>query len=98
MTIPFIKAHGVGNDFLLSWADRVPAGDLPALARAICNRHTGIGADGWILIRDTTIRLFNADGSEASGMPFGASRANSAGGATLASSAARVRTARLRCQ
>ena len=65
MTIPFIKAHGAGNDFLLTWADRVPTGDLPALARAICNRHTGIGADGWILIRDTTIRLFNADGSEA---------------------------------
>ncbi len=65
MTIPFIKAHGAGNDFLLSWAERVPAGDLPSMARAICNRHTGIGADGWILIRDTTIRLFNADGSEA---------------------------------
>jgi diaminopimelate epimerase len=65
MTIPFIKAHGAGNDFLLSWAERVPARDLPAMARAICNRHTGIGADGWILIRDTTIRLFNADGSEA---------------------------------
>src|SRR5271169_3098544 len=65
MTIPFIKAHGAGNDFLLSWADRVPAVDLPALARAICNRHTGIGADGWILIRDTAIRLFNADGTEA---------------------------------
>lgn len=65
MTIPFIKAHGAGNDFLLSWADRVSAGDLPEVARAICNRHTGIGADGWILIRDTTIRLFNADGSEA---------------------------------
>ena len=30
MTIPFIKAHGAGNDFLLSWADRVTAGDLPA--------------------------------------------------------------------
>jgi diaminopimelate epimerase len=65
MPIPFIKAHGAGNDFLLSWADGVPAGDLPAWARAICNRHTGIGADGWILIRDTAIRLFNADGSEA---------------------------------
>jgi diaminopimelate epimerase len=65
MTIPFIKAQGAGNDFLLSWADRVTASDLPALARAICNRHTGIGADGWILIRDTSIRLFNADGSEA---------------------------------
>ena len=28
MTIPFIKAHGAGNDFLLSWRDQVPAGDL----------------------------------------------------------------------
>jgi diaminopimelate epimerase len=65
MTIPFTKAQGAGNDFLLSWADLVPAGDLASLARAICNRHTGIGADGWMLIRDTTIKLFNADGSEA---------------------------------
>lgn len=65
MTIPFIKAHGAGNDFLLSWADRVPAGDHAAVARAICDRHTGVGADGWMLLRDTSIRLFNADGSEA---------------------------------
>src|SRR5690349_18696394 len=65
MTIPFTKAHGAGNDFLLSWADQVAASDLPSIARAICNRHTGIGADGWMLVRDTTIRLFNADGSEA---------------------------------
>jgi diaminopimelate epimerase len=65
ITIPFTKAHGAGNDFLLSWTDRVPSGDLASLARTICNRHTGIGADGWILVRDTTIRLFNADGSEA---------------------------------
>ena len=64
MPIPFIKAHGAGNDFLLTWADQAPASDLPATARAICDRHTGIGADGWILIRHTTIRLFNADGSE----------------------------------
>jgi diaminopimelate epimerase len=71
MTIPFIKAHGAGNDFLLSWTDKVPGGDLPSLARAICNRHTGIGADGWMLVKhtsstnETSIRLFNADGSEA---------------------------------
>lgn len=65
MTIPFTKAHGAGNDFLLSWAERVSAEDLPAAARAICSRHTGIGADGWILLRGTAIRLFNADGSEA---------------------------------
>jgi diaminopimelate epimerase len=68
MPIPFIKAHGAGNDFLLSWAEQVPAVDLPSTARAICDRHTGIGADGWMLIRghssDYAIRLFNADGSE----------------------------------
>src|SRR5271156_5210386 len=64
MTVPFTKAHGAGNDFLLSWADRVPAVDLPSTARAICDRHTGIGADGWMLIRDRSIQLFNADGSE----------------------------------
>lgn len=65
MTIPFTKAHGAGNDFLLTPADRVASADLAAIARAICNRHTGIGADGWILMRGFSIRLFNADGSEA---------------------------------
>src|SRR5271156_374579 len=65
MTIPFTKAHGAGNDFLLTWEDQVPSGtDLSAVARAICDRHTGIGADGWMLVRDAAIRLFNADGSE----------------------------------
>jgi diaminopimelate epimerase len=64
MPIPFTKAHGAGNDFLLSWTEQVPAVDLPSTARAICDRHTGIGADGWMLIHDHSIRLFNADGSE----------------------------------
>jgi diaminopimelate epimerase len=64
MTIPFTKTHGAGNDFLLSWAEQVPNVDLPATARAICDRHTGIGADGWMLIRGHSIQLFNADGSE----------------------------------
>lgn len=66
MNISFTKAHGALNDFLLTWQERVPAGaDLPAVARAICDRHTGIGADGWLLVRRNAIRLFNADGSEA---------------------------------
>lgn len=64
MTIPFTKAHGVGNDFLLTWTDRAPKKDLPATARAICERNTGIGADGWMLVSPRAIRLFNADGSE----------------------------------
>lgn len=65
MTIPFTKAHGAGNDFLLTWADQAPGGNLNKAARAICDRHTGIGADGWILVRPDSIRLFNADGTEA---------------------------------
>ncbi len=69
MNIPFVKAHGAHNDFLLTgWADA--PGD-PAIAVAICNRYTGVGADGWMLVDptpgegfDATIRLFNSDGSE----------------------------------
>ena len=71
MTIPFVKAHGARNDFLLTWRDQLPveAGDAPTLAREICERHTGIGADGWILIdagtegAHATIELWNSDGS-----------------------------------
>ena len=74
MRIPFTKAHGARNDFLLTWANDAPREKLPEAARAICDRHSGIGADGWILVRphceqpagyDAAIRLFNADGSEA---------------------------------
>ena len=66
MNVPFTKAHGAGNDFLLTWEHRIPAStDRPSLARAICGRHTGIGADGWMLVRRNAIQLFNADGSEA---------------------------------
>lgn len=71
MQIPFTKAHGARNDFLLTWRDQLPtqAGDPAALARAICARHTGAGADGWILITNTgkgepaAIDLWNSDGS-----------------------------------
>jgi len=66
--IPFTKLHGDENDFLISWGDDVPAVDLPALARHICARTTGVGADGWMLAWRTEdglrTRLFNADGSE----------------------------------
>jgi diaminopimelate epimerase len=65
LKIPFTKAHGAGNDFLMTWAEQAPREDLSAVARAICDRHTGIGADGWIVVEGASIRLFNADGSEA---------------------------------
>ncbi len=72
MQIPFTKAHGAKNDFLLTRNSEAGAGDLAATARAICERHTGVGADGWLLVdstrtdeHDVSIRLFNSDGSEA---------------------------------
>jgi len=69
--IPFTKAHGARNDFLLTWRAQLPesAGDPASLARAICHRHTGAGADGWILIANANmdahaaIELWNSDGS-----------------------------------
>jgi diaminopimelate epimerase len=60
------KAHAYGNDFLCVPRDEARA-DASALARAMCHRHHGIGADGLILYaltdRGATMRLLNADGS-----------------------------------
>jgi diaminopimelate epimerase len=71
MKIPFTKAHGAKNDFLLTWAERLPNRGLREIAIAICDRHTGVGADGWLMVKPGTggahaaIRLLNSDGSEA---------------------------------
>jgi diaminopimelate epimerase len=66
--IPYTKLHGDENDFLMSWAKDAPLERLPHIARRICERHTGIGADGWMLLwagNDLLrTRLFNSDGSE----------------------------------
>lgn len=64
----FVKAHAYGNDFLLlPAADAVQSPDLPALARRVCHRHHGIGADGLMVVEDmpegARTRLLNADGS-----------------------------------
>jgi diaminopimelate epimerase len=70
----FTKLHGTGNDFIAVDA-RAPASssadrDWSALARAMCDRHFGVGADGLLLAAtskraDVRMRIFNADGSEA---------------------------------
>jgi diaminopimelate epimerase len=69
MEIPFTKLHGAENDFLLTWADQADSENLPEVARRICARTTGIGADGWMVVRAAPgglqTRLFNPDGSEA---------------------------------
>jgi diaminopimelate epimerase len=61
-----VKAHAYGNDFLLATDDGL-VGDVQAFTRAVCARHTGVGADGLILFtlrdRGATMRLWNADGS-----------------------------------
>lgn len=60
------KGHAYGNDFLLAPAGEA-RGDRAALARAVCHRHHGVGADGLILYElrpgGATMTLFNADGS-----------------------------------
>ena len=72
MKIPFSKAHGARNDFLLTWRDQLPDGldDMASAAVAICDRYTGVGADGWLLLskgdgnkEDAAIELWNSDGS-----------------------------------
>jgi diaminopimelate epimerase len=65
----FVKLHGTGNDFIVTDA-RAADRDWSALARAACDRHFGVGADGLILASASQIgairmRIFNADGSEA---------------------------------
>jgi len=69
--ISFVKAHACGNDFLI--LEEEVAGRAHAdLARRLCARNTGIGADGIEFVDrsrnrpgDFFLRLFNADGSEA---------------------------------
>lgn len=73
MKIDFVKMHGLGNDFILIDCLSKPLGDssfLSYLAKKLCNRNFGIGADGLMLIlpsskADLRMRIFNYDGSEA---------------------------------
>jgi diaminopimelate epimerase len=52
-TIPFCKFHGFGNDYIVIEKESVPREiDLPDLARAICHRHTGAGADGIAVLEE----------------------------------------------
>jgi diaminopimelate epimerase len=66
----FTKMHGAGNDYVYvdCFTERVPD-DIVSLAIAISDRHKGVGSDGLILIRPSTVadarmQMLNADGSE----------------------------------
>ena len=70
MEVPFVKMHGLGNDFIVldARADRVPV-MTTALASALADRRTGIGCDQLILLEpssaaDLKMRIFNQDGGE----------------------------------
>lgn len=66
----FYKYHGLGNDFVLTCDLDGTVEASAERAVRICNRHTGIGADGWMLVRasetcDVQMFLYNSDGSVA---------------------------------
>jgi len=78
-TFPLTKLHGLGNDFLVLFADALADGGPKVdddLARRLCDRRRGVGADGLLVASepddaeraagiDVVMRLFNADGSPA---------------------------------
>jgi diaminopimelate epimerase len=49
LEISFSKFHGLANDFLVTRFAGLPRA-LPDLARAICAQHTGVGADGLLVV------------------------------------------------
>lgn len=71
--IPFTKLQGLGNDFLIIQVEDINNLPQPAqLARRMCERNYGAGADGIVFATPSTqsdaefsSRIFNADGSEA---------------------------------
>jgi len=68
-TLKFVKAHACGNDFLVI-EEAEARGRHAAMAKKLCARNTGIGADGIEFLDRRSdgsffLRLFNADGSEA---------------------------------
>ena len=70
--IPFTKMHGCGNDYIYVDVSQHPIDDPVQAAIQWSDRHKGIGSDGLVLIdkspipeADFSMRIFNADGSEA---------------------------------
>ena len=67
----FTKMHGAGNDYVyVNCFEQVSLGNVTELAKAISDRHFGVGGDGLVLIvpserADARMVMYNADGSEA---------------------------------
>ena len=71
MTIRFAKYHALGNDYLVIEGSEFRGDPDPETVRRLCDRHTGVGADGILIAqpivpgRSLELRIFNPDGSEA---------------------------------
>lgn len=68
--MPFTKMQGAGNDYVYINGFKERPENIPELARAISDRHFGVGSDGLVLVlpsdvADVRMRMFNADGTEA---------------------------------
>ncbi len=68
--IPFVKGHGLGNDYIVIDQADVKSPLSPRAIRRICDRNLGVGSDGILLLVPTAradfgLRIFNPDGSEA---------------------------------
>ena len=68
----FEKWQALGNDYVIVEAQALPVPLTPAAVRALCDRHTGIGADGVLVLSPpdapgfvARLRIHNPDGSEA---------------------------------
>ncbi len=69
--LPFIKMHGLGNDFVVLDARKRPIALTDAATKAIADRRTGVGCDQLIVLEppvlagaDAVMRIRNADGGE----------------------------------
>lgn len=67
MELFFAKYHGLGNDFVVIDYEEVETFELEQLVKNLCNRHTGIGADGVVIVklRPLEMLIYNSDGSTA---------------------------------
>ncbi len=61
------KYHGLGNDFVIVKEKQVNNHDLQQLAITLCDRHTSVGADGLIVVKENPLEMvyYNSDGSRA---------------------------------
>ncbi len=70
--LQFTKTHALQNDFVIVSLHKQSVADPAALAKAICDRRSGVGADGLIILdrpdvadAHSRMRIYNADGSRA---------------------------------